>query len=113
MSFYTVIQTELKNRKYLLLAIEELKRKGEITNFAHNERKETVEVDRHGDIINVIRDKAGNYQVAGDNRVVRAFSDRLRQAYAYESIKDNLPLDFEVAKETETAAGEIMILLKG
>ncbi|MBI5344191.1 MAG: hypothetical protein HZB83_02455 [Deltaproteobacteria bacterium] len=93
MSFYTVIRTELRNRKYLLL--------------------ETVEVDRHGDIINVIRDKAGNYQVAGDNRVVRAFSDRLKQAYAYESIKDNLPLDFEIAKETETAAGEIMILLKG
>lgn len=113
MSFYTVIKTELKNKKYLLLAIEDMKSKGEITNYVHNERKETMEVDRHGDVINVVKDKAGNYQVAGDNRVIRAFSDRLKQAYAYESIKDNLPLDFEVAKETETASGEIMILLKG
>ena len=36
----------------------------------------------------------------------------LKQIYALESIKDNLPLDFEIAQETEIE-GEIKILLKG
>ncbi|MBI5237812.1 MAG: hypothetical protein HY887_05250 [Deltaproteobacteria bacterium] len=113
MSFYTKIQTELSNKRYLLLALESLKKKGEISAFVINERKNTVEVDRDGDLINIIKEKAGNFNVAGDARVVRVFSDRLKQAYAYESIKENLPLDFEIAKESETVDGEIVILLKG
>lgn len=112
MSFYTVIKTELTSRKYLICALEELKKRGEIKSFVANERKDTVEVDRDGDIVDISREKAGNYQMAGDNRVVSQFSDRLKQIYAYETIKDNLPLDFEIANETETA-GEIKILLKG
>jgi len=112
MSFYTVIKTELTDRKYLISALEELKKRGEITSFVVNERKETIEIDRDGDIMNVIREKAGNYQLGGDNRVVSRFSNRLKQLYAYESIKDNLPLDFEIASEVETE-GEIQILLKG
>ena len=63
-------------------------------------------------MITLSMEKSGNYQVGGDNRVVNRFSDRLKQIYAYESIKDNLPLDFEISKETETS-GEIHILLKG
>lgn len=112
MSFYTVIKTELSNKKYLVCALEELKKRGEITSFVVNERKETVEVNRDGDIINIIKEKTGNYQFGGDNRVVNTFSNRLKQIYAYESIKDNLPLDFEIANETENE-GEIQILLKG
>ncbi|MBI5492594.1 MAG: hypothetical protein HY893_06660 [Deltaproteobacteria bacterium] len=112
MSFYTVIKTELNNKKYIICALEELKRRGEIKNFIKNEKKETIEVDRDGDIINLSKEKSGNYQMGGDNRVVNTFSNRLKQIYAYESIKDNLPLDFEIAKENETA-GEIQILLKG
>jgi len=112
MSFYTVIVTQLNNKKYILCALEELKRKGEITSFVHVEKKETIEVDRDGDIMNITMEKSGNYQVGGDNRVVGRFSDRLKQIYALESIKDNLPLDFEIAQETEIE-GEIKILLKG
>lgn len=112
MSFYTVIKTELSSRKYLICALEEMKKRGEITSFVANERKDTVEVDRDGDILNVVREKAGSYQIGGDNRVLNAFSNRLKQIYAYESIKDNLPLDFEIASEQETE-GEIRILLKG
>jgi len=112
MSFYTVIKTELKSKKYLICALEELKKRGEITSFVSNERKETVEIDRDGDVINISKEKTGNYQIGGDNRVVNAFSNRLKQIYAYESIKDNLPLDFEIANESETA-GEIHIVLKG
>ncbi len=112
MSFYTVIKTELKNGKYVVAALEELKKKGEITSFVKSERKEEFEVNRDGDMINIAEEKTGNFQVAGDNRVVQSFSNRLKQMYAYESIKDNLPLDLEIAKETETA-GEILILLKG
>jgi hypothetical protein len=111
MSFYTVIKTELKNRKYLIAALEELKKKGEITSYAKTGRKEDIKVDRDGDIIN-IEERTGNFEIAGDNRVVQGFSNRLKQIYAYESIKDNLPLDLEIAKETESA-GEILILLKG
>ncbi|MBI5875856.1 MAG: hypothetical protein HZB81_08480 [Deltaproteobacteria bacterium] len=112
MSFYTTIKTEITNKKYVLSALEEMKRRGEITNFQLQERKEKIEVDRSGDIINIAKEKTGNFEVAGDARVVRSFSDRLKQFYAYEAIKDNLPLDFEIAKESETA-GEIVILLKG
>lgn len=112
MSFYTVIKTELSVKKYLICALEELKKKGEITNYVANERKDTVEVDRDGDLINISKEKTGNYQLGGDNRIVNAFSNRLKQMYAYESIKDNLPLDFEISSETETA-GEIQIVLKG
>ncbi|MBW7957662.1 MAG: hypothetical protein H3C68_07185 [Deltaproteobacteria bacterium] len=112
MSFYTVIKTELSVRKYLICALEELKKRGEITSYVANERKDTVEVDRDGDIINIAKEKTGNYQLGGDNRVVNSFSNRLKQMYAYESIKDNLPLDFEISSETETA-GEIQIVLKG
>lgn len=112
MSFYTVIRTQLNSKKYIICALEELKKKGEITNFVHVEKKEKIEVDRDGDIINIIKEKSGNYQVGGDNRVLARFSDRLKQIYALESIKDNLPLDFEIAQETETE-GEIKILLKG
>lgn len=112
MSFYTVIKTELSSKKYIICALEELKKRGEIKSFIKNEKKDTIEVDRDGDIINISKEKTGNYQMGGDNRVVGNFSNRLKQIYAYESIKDNLPLDFEIAKENETA-GEIQILLKG
>ncbi|MBI5454211.1 MAG: hypothetical protein HY956_06255 [Deltaproteobacteria bacterium] len=112
MSFYTVIKTQLSSKKYVIAALEELKKRGEITNFVKNDRKEEIEVDRDGDLITLSQEKSGNYQVGGDNRVVNRFSDRLKQIYAYESIKDNLPLDFEISKETETS-GEIQILLKG
>jgi len=113
MSFYTVIKTELSNRKYIICALEEMKQRGEVTSFLSNERKETIEIDRDGDIINIVRERSGNsFELAGDNRVVQGFSNRLKQMYAYASIKDNLPLDFEIAKETETA-GEIRLVLKG
>lgn len=112
MSFYTVIKTQLNSKKYIICALEEMKRKGEITNFVNVEKKEKIEVDRDGDILNIVKEKSGNYQVGGDNRVVNRFSDRLKQMYALESIKDNLPLDFEIAQETEVE-GEIKILLKG
>ncbi len=112
MSFYTVIKTQLSSKKYVIAALEELKKRGEITSFVKNDRKEEIEVDRDGDLITLSQEKSGNYQVGGDNRVVNRFSDRLKQIYAYESIKDNLPLDFEISKETETS-GEIQILLKG
>jgi len=112
MSFYTVIKTEITDKKYVLCALEEMKKRGEITNFQFHKKKEEIEVDRSGDILNIVREKTGNYAVGGDARVVKSFSDRFKQFYAYESIKDNLPLDFEIARESETA-GEIMILLKG
>lgn len=112
MSFYTVIKTELSSKKYIICALEELKRRGEIRSFVKNERKETIEVDRDGDIINIAKEKTGNYEIGADNRVARTFSNRLKQMYALESIKDNLPLDFEITTENETA-GEIQILLKG
>lgn len=111
MSFYTKIKTELKSKKYVICALEELKRRGEITTFVRV--KDRIEVDRDGDKIDItVSSKTGSHEVAGDNRVVRVFSDRLKQLYALESIKDNLPLDFEIAQETETT-GEITILLKG
>ena len=112
MSFYTVIKTEITNKKYVIAALEEMKRRGEITNFQLHERKEKIEIDRSGDILNIAKEKTGNFEVGGDARVVRSFSDRLKQFYAYESIKDNIPLDFEIANESEVT-GEIRILLKG
>jgi hypothetical protein len=112
MSFYTVIKTELSNKKYIICALEELKKRGEIKSFVKNEKKETFEVDRDGDIINIAKEKTGNFEIGGDARAARNFSNKLKQFYAYESIKDNLPLDFEIAKENETA-GEIQILIKG
>jgi hypothetical protein len=112
MSFYTVIQTELKSRRHVICALEELKKRGEITSFVLNEKKETVTVDRHGDILSLALEKTGNYGVAGDARAVRAFSRRLAQMYAYAAIKDSMPFDFEIAQETESG-GEIKILLKG
>lgn len=113
MSFYTVIQTELASKKYIICALEEMKKRGEITGFRHIEKKDAIEVDKSGDIVSIVKEKTGsNYGIAGDNRVVQSFSNKLKQMYAYESIKDNLPLDFEIAQEAESA-GEIKILLKG
>ena len=111
MSFYTVIQTELKDKQLLICALESLKQRGEITEFVQNEKKETIEIDRDGDIVNVAEEKTGLFNVSGDNRVIGSFSKRLAQIYAYEAIKENLPLDFEIAEESELA-GEIKILLK-
>ena len=113
MSFYTKIKTTMSNRQYIITALTELEKRGEIVSFQVNERNEAIELDRDGDILNVVQEKAGNnFEVAGDARVARTFADRLKQIYAYESIKDNIPLDFEIAEETERA-GEIVILLKG
>ena len=112
MSFYTVIKTELSSKKYILCALAEMKKRGELKEFVHNERKESIEVNSDGDILNIVKEKTGNYEIGGDNRVLNRFSNRLKQFYAYESIKDNIPLDFEIAVETETE-GEIRILLKG
>jgi hypothetical protein len=113
MSFYTVIQTELKNRKYVLAALMELKKRGEITECKVNEKRGTMEVDRSGDKIKISENKRGAFELGGDNRVVQSFSNKLKQYYALESIKDHLPLDFEIAEEKETIDGEIKILLKG
>lgn len=112
MSFYTQIKTELTNKKYIMCAIEELKKSGEITGFRVIEKKNKIEINREGDIINIFEGKTGNFEVAGDNRVINTFANRLKQMYAYESIKQNLPLDFEIAKETEVG-GDIVIVLKG
>lgn len=112
MSFYTQIKTELTNKKFIMCAIEELKKSGEITGFRVIEKKNKIEINREGDIINILQEKTGNFEVAGDNRVINTFANRLKQLYAYESIKQNLPLDFEIAKETEVG-GDIVIVLKG
>ena len=112
MSFYTKIKTKLSSKRLIICALEEMKRKGEIASFVENEKKERIEVDRDGDKVEIIADKAGEFEVAGDNRVIQQFSNRLKQVYAYETIKDNLPLDFEIAQESESG-GEITILLKG
>lgn len=113
MSFYAVIKTELSSKKYIIAALEEMKKRGEITAYTINERKEKIEVDNAGEIVNISKEKAGtNFEVSGISRAARTLTDRLKQFYAYESIKDNLPLDFEIAKETEEG-GEIVILLKG
>ncbi|MFQ5586587.1 MAG: hypothetical protein ACE5GF_07175 [Thermodesulfobacteriota bacterium] len=113
MSFYTKIKTSMANKQYIISALAELEKRGEIVSFQANETKEEIEIDRDGDILNVVQEKSGSdYEVAGDARVAKTFADRLKQMYAYESIKDNIPLDFEIAEEAERA-GEISILLKG
>ncbi len=111
MSFYLKLQIQIANKKYLIAALKELQKRGEILRYEENEKNETIEVDRDGDIIKIIKDKLGNYELGGDARVVKAFADRLKQVYALESIKDNMPLDFEIVQETESA-GEILLLLK-
>ncbi len=110
MSFYLKLKIQIANKKYLVAALKELQKKGEILKY-EEKRKETIEVDRDGDIIQIIKGKLGNYELGGDARVVKAFADRLKQVYALESIKDNMPLDFEIVQETESA-GEILLLLK-
>ena len=112
MSFYTVIKTELKNRKYIIAALTEMRKRGEITE-CEIDRKGVINVDRSGDKVKIIESRDGSHELAGDNRVVQSLSNKLKQYYALESIKDNIPLDFEIASETETAEGEIKILLKG
>ncbi len=113
MSFYCVIKTELSRKKYVIAALAEMQRKGEITNYSVSQTKDKIEVDREGEVVTVSRTKeAANYEIGGISRPAREISDRIKQLYAYESIKDNLPLDFEISKETEEA-GEIHITLKG
>lgn len=112
MSFYTKIQTEIKDKQLLICALEELKHRGEISEFTLNAKKESIEVDRDGDILNIAKEKTGLFNLSGDNRVIGSFSKRLTQIYAYEAIKENLPLDFEIIQENEIA-GEIKIILKG
>ncbi len=112
MSFYAKIETELSDKKFVICALEELKNRGEITNFRINKVKNVIEVNRDGDMINITQTKTGNFQLAGNARIVRIFSKRLKQFYAYASIKEQLPFDFEIAQESEVA-GDIMILLKG
>src|SRR3989337_908992 len=113
MSFYCVIRTELSKKKYIIAALAEMQRKGEITSFVVNRKKEKIEIDREGEVVTVSRvNENSNFEIGGISRPAREISDRMKQLYAYESIKDNLPLDFEIANETEEA-GEIFITLKG
>jgi hypothetical protein len=113
MSFYCVIQTKISNKKHLIAALTEMRRRGELSSVEHNERKETFDIDRDGDKLKISQNrKSGDFEVGGDNRVVNRFANRLKQIYALEAIKDNMPLDFEVVEEEETG-GEIHILLKG
>src|SRR3989304_9964923 len=113
MSFYCVIKTELSKKKYIIAALAEMQRKGEITNYTVSRTKEKIEVDREGEVVTVSRgNENSNFEIGGISRPAREISDRMKQLYAYESIKDNLQLDFEIAQETEEA-GEIFITLKG
>ena len=113
MSFYCVIKTELSKKKYIIAALAEMQRKGEITNYTLSKTKEKIEVDRAGEVVTISRtNENSNFEIGGISRPAREISDRIKQLYAYESIKDNLPLDFEIAQETEEA-GEIFITLKG
>ncbi len=111
MSFYLKLQIQIDNKKYLIAALKEMQKNGELTRFEENEKKETIEVDRSGDVIKIIKAALGGYELGGDATVVKSFADRLKQVYALESIKDNMPLDFEIVEETESA-GEILLLLK-
>ncbi|GMR04951.1 MAG: hypothetical protein BMS9Abin23_0874 [Thermodesulfobacteriota bacterium] len=113
MSFYLAIKTQLKNKAHVIAALMEMRKRGELLSCKINDKKETIEVDRDGDKIKLSLEKEGNFEVSGDARVVRVFSNRLKQMYALESIKENLPLDFEIDTETETATGEIKLLIKG
>jgi hypothetical protein len=112
MSFYISIKTEISNKQYIISTLKEMQKRGEITRFLVDKKKDQIEVDRDGDIVIISREKSGNFEVTGDAPVVRYFSKRLTQLYAYSAIKENLPLDFEIAQESEVA-GEIKILLKG
>lgn len=112
MSFYTEIKTELSSKPLVISALEELKRRGEISSLQLLEKKGKIKIDRDGDIILISQTTEGMMQVEGDSRVVNAFANRLKQMYAYESIKQSLPLDFEIAEESELA-GNISIVLKG
>ncbi|MBI5598344.1 MAG: hypothetical protein HY890_01245 [Deltaproteobacteria bacterium] len=113
MSFYTVIKTELKNKKYVIAALEELKARGEISRYEEILKKNRIKVNRGGDAIEIVMDiKTGNVHVEGDARVVEDFTKRLKQLYAYASIKENLPFDFEIANERDIA-GDITLVLKG
>ncbi|MEE8422905.1 MAG: hypothetical protein V3S49_00020, partial [Thermodesulfobacteriota bacterium] len=103
MSFYIVIKTEISNKQYIISTLKEMQRRGEITRFLVDKKKEQIEIDRDGDIIIISKQKSGNFEVTGDARIVRSFSKRLTQLYAYSSIKENLPLDFEIAHESEVA----------
>jgi hypothetical protein len=113
MSFYAVVQTELTEKKFIMLALEEMQKRGEITDFKIVGKNDSIEVNRSGDKITIKLDaKTGQYQFAGDSRVVNSFSKRFTQIYALESIRDNLPLDFEIEMENEIG-GEINLILKG
>ncbi len=113
MSFYCIIKTQLSNKKYVIAALAEMQRKGEITGYSVSKTKDKISVDREGEVVTVSRvNEQSNFEIGGISRPAREISDRMKQLYAYESIKDNLPLDFEIAKESEEA-GEIHITLKG
>lgn len=112
MSFYTTIKTELASKATVILALRELETRGEIRAFEELKKKDKIEIDRSGDIISITKNKAGELQLEGDARIVETFLKRLKQMYAYESIKENLPLDFEIAEEAELG-GDITITLKG
>ncbi len=112
MSFYTVVSTELKNREYIISAITELVDRGEAHGYKIIEKNDNIVVERGGEKIVISVNELGEYQVEGDSRVVEAFAKRLKQMYAYASIKANLPLDFEISSEKEFA-GDITLLLKG
>ena len=112
MSFYTTIKTELASKATVILALKELETRGEIRAFEELKKKDRIEIDRSGDIISITKSKTGELQLEGDARIVKTFLSRLKQIYAYESIKENLPLDFEIAEETEIG-GDITITLKG
>ncbi len=112
MSFFTVLKTEISNKDNMILALRSLEESGEIQRLTINEAKESIEVDRDGDIMTIEKEKTGTYNVAGNNTAVEPFSKRLKQIYALQTIKENLPLDFEISEESEIA-GEIRILLKG
>ncbi len=105
MSFYTVIQTEITDQKHLIMALEELKKRGEIRDYTTNVKLDEIEVDRSGDKIKIKSGETG-FELGGDKQVVERFGKRLKQMYAYASIMDNLPLDFEIG-------GEINLILKG
>lgn len=107
-----MISTEMKEKKQLVMALKEMRKRGEITEFESNVKTDSMKIDRSGDEFTLNLSKEGNYNVGGDNRLVERFSNRLKQFYALESIKENLPLDFEVAEESETE-GEMRLILKG
>jgi hypothetical protein len=112
MSFYTKIKTEITNKQTVLLALKEMAKRGEISSFDTHIKSGDIKIDRSGDILNITQEKDGSLQIAGDSRVANTFTNRLKQFYAYEAIKENLPLDFEIAEEHELG-GDITIVLRG